>query len=411
MSPGRWIGPPRCYRGTRPLPCFRGTYLGPGCIAVNPGESEPRLVGRLPGGRRRGRRVLLRRRWIPRAGPRTDPRQRLPRCPRREDREDDGEGVRARGFPGPCPRPLRRRLHDRRHRVLRLLRPSDRDLGSSGRPPDVVHGHASAGRGPGASLRGPPRTRGPAGPPLPRRAPSTPRLAGRDGGLGDRPGCVPAARMGPRALRGPGEPDRGPTCRVDVAGLLRLGRGRGALAPRPLLPPLDPIVLEGMLDCQADPIWAGADAVRFHRRAFRGRVFRRARRPRDVLDLVAGHIRREVGNVAEDPKDFLVPEADVVQERDDSDSSLVGPVAVFLNTGQEVVEACWETGDAHLPDVLGLERRLLRLEDAADLREVSLERREDVVVDRQREALLDVSLDRVPHDAERFLPAERHIPT
>ena len=124
-----------------------------------------------------------------------------------------------------------------------------------------------------------------------------------------------------------------------------------------------------------------------------------------MLDLVAGHIRREVGHVAKDPEDFLVPQADVVQERDDRESAHVGHVLVVLNLGQEVVHARWETGDAHLPDVLGLERRLLRLEDAADLREVSFERREDVVVDRQREALLDVPLDRVPHDAERFLPA------
>src|SRR2546427_12761409 len=97
-----------------------------------------------------------------------------------------------------------------------------------------------------------------------------------------------------------------------------------------------------MLDRQADPIRSGADAVRLHRRAFRRSVFRRARGPRDVLDLVASHIRREVGHVAEDPKDLLVPQADVMEERDDREAPHVWYVLVVLDLGQEEEHARWE---------------------------------------------------------------------
>ena len=165
-----------------------------------------------------------------------------------------------------------------------------------------------------------------------------------------------------------------------------------------------------MPDRQADSVRSRTNAVRLHRRTLRRRVLRRTRRAGDVLDLVLRHIGREIRHVPEDAEDFLVAQADVMEERDDREAPHVGHVLVVLDLGQEVVHARWESGDADFPDVLGLERRLLRLEDAADLREVSFECREDVVVDRQREALLDVSLDRVPHDAERLRPTQRHIP-
>src|SRR5436309_16126679 len=93
-----------------------------------------------------------------------------------------------------------------------------------------------------------------------------------------------------------------------------LGRRRRALSSRPLLAALHPIVLEGMLDRQADPIGAWADPVRLHRRALWRRVLRRARRPRDVLDLILRHVRGEVWDVPEDAEDLLVPQADVMEE-------------------------------------------------------------------------------------------------
>src|SRR6058998_3705765 len=186
-------------------------------------------------------------------------------------------------------------------------------------------------------------------------------------------------------------------------------RGR-ALAPWPLLAALHPIILQGMLDRQANPIGAWADAVRLHRRALRRRVFGRARRPRDVLDLVLRDVRREVRHVSEDAEDLLVAQADVMEERDDREAAHVRHVLVVLDLREEVVHAGREARDAHLPDVLRLECRLLRLEDAPDLPEVRSEGGDDVVVHRKRKAFFDVPLDRVAHHPERLGPLQGHVP-
>src|SRR5437870_4020786 len=159
-----------------------------------------------------------------------------------------------------------------------------------------------------------------------------------------------------------------------------LGRRRRALPSRPLLAALHPIVLEGMLDRQADPIGAWADPVRLHRRALRRRVLRRARRARDVLDLILRHVRGEVWDVPEDAEDLLVAQADVMEECDDRETAHVRDVLVVLDLREQVVHARREPRDADLPDVLRLERRLLRLQDPADLTEVRPECGDDVVV-------------------------------
>src|SRR2546427_12426543 len=135
-----------------------------------------------------------------------------------------------------------------------------------------------------------------------------------------------------------------------------------------------------MLDRQADPIGAWTDPVRLHRRTLRRRVLRRTRRARDVLDLILRHVRGEVRDVSEDAEDLLVPEADVMEERDDRETAHVRDVLVVLDLREEIVHARWEPRDAHLPDVLRLEGRLLRLEDATDLPEVRAEGGADVVV-------------------------------
>src|SRR5213592_3605564 len=156
-----------------------------------------------------------------------------------------------------------------------------------------------------------------------------------------------------------------------------------------------------MPDRQADSVWSRTNAVRLHRRALRRRVLRRTRRAGDVLDLVLRDVRGEVWDVSEDAEDFLVAQADVMEERDDREAAHVRDVLVVLDLREEVVHAWRESGDAHLPDVLRLERRLLRLEDSSDLPEVRPKRGDDVVVHGKGKALLDVPLDCVPHDAQR----------
>src|SRR3989442_13123005 len=133
-----------------------------------------------------------------------------------------------------------------------------------------------------------------------------------------------------------------------------------------------------MLDRQADPIGAWTDPVRLHRRTLRRRVLRRARGPRDVLDLILRHVRGEVRDVSEDAEDLLVPEADVMEERDDRETAHVRDVLVVLDLREQVVHARREPRDAHLPDVFRLVRRLLRLQDATDLAEVRSGWRYDV---------------------------------
>src|SRR3989441_11877408 len=84
-----------------------------------------------------------------------------------------------------------------------------------------------------------------------------------------------------------------------------------------------------------------------------------------------------------------------MEERDDREAAHVRDVLVVLDLGEQVVHARWEPRDADLPDVLRLERRLLRLQDPADLTEVRPECRDDVVVHGEGQAFLDVPLDRV----------------
>src|SRR5436309_993348 len=143
---------------------------------------------------------------------------------------------------------------------------------------------------------------------------------------------------------------------------MALRRRRRALSSRPLLAALHPIVLKRMRERQADPIGAWADPVRLHRRALWRRVLRRARRPRDVLDLILRHVRGEVWDVPEDAEDLLVPQADVMEECDDRETAHVRDVLVVLDLREQVVHARREPRDADLPDVLRLERRLLRLQ-------------------------------------------------
>src|SRR5205814_931148 len=99
----------------------------------------------------------------------------------------------------------------------------------------------------------------------------------------------------------------------------------------------------------------------------------------------------------------------VMEERDDREAAHVRDILVVLDLREQIVHARREAGDAHLPDVLGLEGCLLRLEESADFREVGLERRDDVVVHREGQALLDVPLDGIPQDPERLLTAQRHV--
>src|SRR3989442_1580796 len=148
---------------------------------------------------------------------------------------------------------------------------------------------------------------------------------------------------------------------------MALRRRRRALSPWPLLAALHAIVLEGMLDRQADPIGPRADPIRLHGRTLRRHVLRRTGRARDVLNLILRHVGREIRHVPEDAEDLLVPQADVVEKRDDRETAHVRDVLVVLDLREEIVHARWEPRDAHLPDVLRLEGRLLRLEDAPDL--------------------------------------------
>src|SRR3989442_2670641 len=191
---------------------------------------------------------------------------------------------------------------------------------------------------------------------------------------------------------------------------MALRRRRRALSPWPLLAALHAIVLEGMLDRQADPIGPRADPIRLHRRTLRRRVLRRTRRARDVLNLILRHVGREIRHVPEDAEDLLVPQADVVEKRDDRETAHVRDVLVVLDLREEIVHARWEPRDAHLPDVLRLEGLLLRLEDAPELPKVLPEGGDDVVVHRKRKAFLDVPLNRVPHDPERLGPLQGHVP-
>src|SRR3989454_1082416 len=121
-------------------------------------------------------------------------------------------------------------------------------------------------------------------------------------------------------------------------------------------------------------------------------------------------VGREIRHVPEDAEDLLVPQVDVVEKRDDRETAHVRDVLVVLDLREEIVHARWEPRDAHLPDVLRLEGRLLRLEDAPDLPEVRAEGGDDVVVHRKRKAFLDVPLNRVPHDPERLGPLQGHVP-
>src|SRR5438093_5917020 len=191
---------------------------------------------------------------------------------------------------------------------------------------------------------------------------------------------------------------------------MALRRRRRALSSRLLLAALYPIVLEGMLDRQADSVWSRTNAVRLHRRTFRRGVLRRARRPRDVLDLILRHVRGKVWDVPEDAEDLLVAQADVMEECDDRETAHVRDVLVVLDLREQVVHARREPRDTDLPDVLRLERRLLRLQDPADLTEVRPECRDDVVVHGEGQAFLDVPLDRVSHDSKRLGPLQDDIP-
>src|SRR5436309_13267592 len=78
---------------------------------------------------------------------------------------------------------------------------------------------------------------------------------------------------------------------------MALRRRRRALSSRPLFAALHAIVLEGMLDRQADPIGPRADPIRLHRRTLRRRVLRRTRRARDVLNLILRHVGRDIWQV------------------------------------------------------------------------------------------------------------------
>ena len=121
-----------------------------------------------------------------------------------------------------------------------------------------------------------------------------------------------------------------------------------------------------------------------------------------MLNLILRHVGREVRHVPEDAEDLLVPQADVMEEGDDREAAHVRDVLVVLDLREEVVHARREPGDAHLPDVFRLERRLLRLQDPANLAEVRPERRDDVFVHREGQAFLDVPLNRVSHDSKRL---------
>src|SRR6266704_6387982 len=402
-------GHPRCYHGIRPVPLCRRRALGASRATPDSRESRRCVVG--GAGRRCRRRNLILPRRIRSPGPRArpPPNERLPRRARREAREARGHGVRARGLPGSCARPLRGRLPDRWSRVLRVLPSVGRHPRLARRPPDVLYGHAGPSRGAGSALRRSPRPRGSSRPAVHWRLAATPRLSVRRRRLGRRPDRVPAAGVVLGPLRGPGPCDRGAARRVDVARLRSLDGGRGVLAPRPPLAALHPIVGQRMFYRHADAVRARADAVRLHRRAFRWRVLCRARRAGDVFDLVLRDVGGEVRHVPEDPEDLLVAQADVMEERDDREAAHVRHVFVVLDLREEVVHARREAGDAHLADVFRFEGRFLCHEHPADLRKVAAERRLDVVVDRKREALLDVPLDRVPHDPQRLLPPEDDV--
>src|SRR3989454_6236890 len=117
---------------------------------------------------------------------------------------------------------------------------------------------------------------------------------------------------------------------------MALRRRRRALSPWPLLAALHAIVLEGMLDRQADPIGPRADPIRLHRRTLRRRVLRRTRRARDVLNLILRHVGREIRHVPEDAEDLLVPQADVVEKRDDRETAHVRDVLVVLDCARRL---------------------------------------------------------------------------
>src|SRR5947199_8736992 len=110
-----------------------------------------------------------------------------------------------------------------------------------------------------------------------------------------------------------------------------------------------------MPDRQADSVWSRTNAVRLHRRALRRRVLRRTPRAGDVLDLVLRDVRGEVWDVSEDAEDFLVSQADAMEERDEREPAHVRDLLVVLVLGQQVVPARWEPRDADLPDVFRLE--------------------------------------------------------
>src|SRR5207245_3261609 len=129
------------------------------------------------------------------------------------------------------------------------------------RPPHLFYGDPGAGGRAGPRLRRRPGPCGPPRAPLPRGSDPTDRGPFGRRGLRHGPAQIRAARVVHARLCGPRQRDRRAARREDVAGLLRLGRGRGALSSRPLLATLHPIVLEGALDRQADSVWSRTDAV------------------------------------------------------------------------------------------------------------------------------------------------------
>src|SRR3990172_7289762 len=175
--------------------------------------------------------------------------------------------------------------------------------------------------------------------------------------------------LGPRSARG--------GCR---RGGLRCG-GRSS-APR-----LVPVVLQWMGHplLMTEGVPAGAHPVRLHRGALRRRVFRGARRARDVLDLVLRDVDGEVGDVAEELEDLLVGEAQGVEEGDDGEAAHVRHVLVCLDVREDLLHARREVVDVALPQVLPAEPRLALDEGLPEVPDLVRERRLDLPGDLEPE--------------------------
>ena len=89
----------------------------------------------------------------------------------------------------------------------------------------------------------------------------------------------------------------------------------------------------------------------------------------------------------------------------------MGDVLVVLDRREQVVHARREPGDRDLPELLRLEPLLAGGEDRLHLLGVPPERLKDLVVHRERQFALDLSLDRIPQDPQGPLAGEPHAAT